>query len=97
MARKVRSDKGKKVGMTTAQLLRRVTTINDLLARDDVNGILKNLDGIKPNITDCIVIYIDKRDKKRYWQATEETTRALATWMLESTKLDILMIDDKEE
>ena len=70
--------------------IRPVTTINDLLTRDDVNGILTALDKVKPDITDLIVIYMDKRDNKYHQQITDGTLVSTATWMLESTKLDLL-------
>ncbi len=68
----------------------RVTTVNDLLARDDINGILKDLDKVKPHITDCIVIYVDKRDNKIHWNNTEDTLTSLAVYMLESVKLRLM-------
>ncbi len=74
----------------------RVKTINDLLARDDINGILADLDQKKPNISDMIVIYLDKETQKYHFQITEKTLVSTATWMLESTKLDILNSEDEE-
>jgi len=69
--------------------LTKVKTINDLLTRDDINGILADLDKAKPNISDLIVIYMDK-DKNRYFLTTEDTLVSTATWMLEGTKLDVI-------
>jgi len=73
--------------------LPKVKTINDLLTRDDINGILADLDKAKPNISDLIVIYMDK-DKNRYFLTTEDTLVSTATWMLEGTKLDVILEDD---
>jgi len=76
--------------------LTKVKTINDLLTRDDINGILADLDEAKPDISDLIVIYMDK-DKNRCFQITEDTLVSTATWMLESTKLDMINEDLEEE
>jgi hypothetical protein len=76
--------------------LPKVKTVNDLLTRDDINGILADLDQEKPNISDLIVIYMDRRDHKYHWTITDGTLVSTATWMLESTKLDLL-IEDTEE
>jgi len=77
--------------------LTKVKTIRDLLTRDDINGILADLDKEKPNISDLIVIYLDKRDKRCYFQITEDTLTDRTTWMLESTKLDVLNENVEEE
>ncbi len=71
-------------------------TVNDLLTKDDINGILNHLDTVKPHITAAIVIYMDKRDNKYHWQITEDTLVSLATWMLESIKLELLNADDED-
>ena len=71
---------------------KRHITVSDLFTRDDVNDILANLNKIKPNINGCIVIYLDKNDRYS-WQMTKDLKLATATWMLESTKLDILNED----
>ena len=76
--------------------LPKIKTVNDLLTRDDINGILADLDEAKPDISDLIVIYVDK-DKNRYFLTTEDTLTSTATWMLESTKLDVIMEDTEEE
>jgi hypothetical protein len=75
---------------------RKVVTINDLLTRDDLNGILKDLDKVKPYIKDCIVIYIDKRDDKYYWQITDNTLASMAVWLLESTKNNLLNAESED-
>lgn len=77
--------------------LPKVKTVNDLLTRDDINGMLADLDKEKPNISDLIVIYLNKDDKRYYFQITEDTLNATATWMLESTKLDVLNEDLEED
>ncbi len=93
----MRQDKGRRVGKTTAQLLKGIKTVNDILARDNVNGILNALDKAKPHIQDLIVIYIDRRNNRKYWNGTDDTTKPIATWMLETTKLELLNDDSEED
>lgn len=76
--------------------IRRAVTVNDLLARDDVNGILADLDKVKPNVQDLIVIYVDA-ESRYHWQITNSTLVSTATWMLESTKLDLLNTNSEED
>ena len=68
---------------------RKSVTINDLLARDDVNGIIENLNEVKPNITAALVIYLDK-DNICHYQGTEDTLESTLVWMLETTKLNLI-------
>lgn len=77
--------------------LTKVKTINDLLTRDDINGILAEMDKRKPDITDMIIIFYDKEKDIYGWQVTEDTSAPLATYLLESTKLDLLSPADTEE
>ncbi len=91
MPRKERYNK--KYGLPESAMIipkRKLVTVNDILTRDDVYGMIDNLEKIKPHITDCIVIYMDKRDGMRYFVTTDNTAQSLATWMLETTKLDLL-------
>lgn len=76
------------VSISTA--LRKVKTVEDLLARDDVNAVLQELDDTKPNISDMVVIWLDKRDDTFYYEITKGTLVSTATWLLESTKIDLL-------
>ncbi len=80
-----------------AKMLKGVKTLNDLMARDDVNGILQDLDIAKPNITDLVVVYIDRRDKKYRWQATEDTLTSTAVWLLECAKQDFINIGNEDD
>lgn len=73
-----------------------ITTVSDLLTTDDVNGILSDLNKVKHNISDLIVIYLDKETKRYSFQITANTLVTTVTWMLESTKLDVLEEDDEE-
>lgn len=70
--------------------LPKVKTLNDLFTRDDINGMLADLAKEKPNISDLLVIYLDKRDNKYYFQVTDNTLIPTAIWLLESTKLNLL-------
>ena len=75
--------------------LTKVNTVDDLLTRDDINGMLADLNNLKKDIDDLIIIYTDKG--RNYWfQITEGTLISTAIWMLESTKVDLLH-DDFEE
>lgn len=68
--------------------------MNDLLAHDDVNDILDRLDKLKPNISDMIVIYVDKRDNLYRWECTDNTMASLGVFLLEMVKHDILHAGD---
>ena len=70
--------------------LTKVKTINDILARDDINGILADLDKMKPDISDLIVIHYDKEKDTYGFQITEDTNNALIVFLLEAIKLDIM-------
>ncbi len=77
--------------------IKRATSINDLLTRDDVNGILAWLEKVKPNIQDLIVIYNDNEDGKTHFKTTGETLESLAVWMLETVKLDLMNFEGGED
>ena len=69
--------------------LRRAKSFTDILAQDDVNGILNDLNNYKPDIKDMIVIWVDKNNDL-WFQTTEQIKQSTSVWMLENTKLDIL-------
>jgi hypothetical protein len=75
----------KKLSKTT----RKITTINDVLARDDVNDILEKVNRSKADICDLIVITMPKDGGYRLW-ITNETLESKAVYMLEAVKMDIL-------
>jgi len=77
--------------------LTKVKTVNDLLTRDDINGILADMDRRKPNVTDMIIIFYNKKTDTYGWQITDDTLAPLATYLLESTKLDLLSPVDNED
>ncbi len=64
---------------------RKLVTVNDLFARDDVNDFLATVDKQKAEITDCVLIYLDK-DRNYHFVITENTLVSTAVWLLESTK-----------
>jgi hypothetical protein len=68
---------------------RKLTTINDVLARDDVNDILEKVNRSKADICDLIVITMPKDGGYRLW-ITDETPDSKAVYMLEAVKVDIL-------
>ncbi len=72
---------------------KKITTVNDLLTRDDINDILANLDKVKPDIKDLLVIYVDK-ENTHHWQTSDSTLLSTAVLMLESTKLELMFADD---
>jgi hypothetical protein len=77
-------------------LLKDIGYIEDVLSLDSVNNIMRDLDKIKPHISDMVVIWLDKRDNRYYYQFTPETLSSTATWLLENTKLDVLNNEDSE-
>jgi hypothetical protein len=76
----------------------RKITVEDLLARNEINIILDDLDKKKPEIKDMLVIYTDKAGNRSFI-LTEDTLISTATWMCEATKYDIMLenTDDLEE
>ena len=74
---------------------KRVTTVTDLLTRDDVNGILAELNQRKDKINHLIVLWAD-REGKQHGLFTDDTLASKAVYMLESSKFD-LMTGDCEE
>ena len=61
----------------------------DLLASDDINQILEDVNKVKPDIKHLIILWVDK-DDNLYFETPDDTPQSIATWMLECTKLDIL-------
>jgi len=66
-----------------------MVTVNDLLTRDDVNGMLKDLQDKKPGIKNLVIIYTDG-DNVNHWSITSDTNSSMAVWMIESMKFDIM-------
>lgn len=78
------------VNTTKTKRAKRITTVEDLLARDDVNDVLAEMNKLKPNISAMIVIYMEREYEDHYFQITDGTPTERLVWMLESTKLDLL-------
>lgn len=89
-----KKNKTHKVEIGKAKLSKNLNvTVNDLLARDDVNEVLRDIDTIKPEIDSLIAIWIDK-DDKLHWEITDNTLTSQLIWALESVKHDMLNEDD---
>lgn len=76
--------------------LPKVKTVNDILARADINSMINELDKEKPNMSDLIVIWLNKNDHQFYFQITEDTLVSTATWLLEATKYNVITEDTEE-
>lgn len=75
--------------------LSKIKTVDDLLASDNINEMLRDLDKQKSNISDLLIIYTEK-DGSSYYDCTPHTLKSLAVYMLEDTKLS-LMDSEKED
>jgi hypothetical protein len=74
--------------------LRRAKSCSDILAQDDVNGILNDLADYKSDMDDLIVIWTDKKGDL-WFQTTKGIKESTALWMMEITKQDILNEGDE--
>lgn len=74
---------------------RKRMSLEDILASDEINGMLQELEKAKPNITDLIIIYVDNNGDYQY-MITDGTLESQVTWALECTKLDILNHEGEE-
>lgn len=84
---------GKKL-LPCTKLPVQIKTVSDLFARDDVNDFLATVDKHKADITDCIIVYLDK-ERNYHWAITDNTLESTAVWLLESTKHDLMHSDDE--
>ena len=72
--------------------------VDDILSADAVNAVLEKVQKQSSNISDLLVIYLDKESGKYYWHITGNTLYSTAVWMLASTENDMLnQIAPKEE
>lgn len=69
--------------------LKNIHSVEDLLTRDDINDMLRDLDKNRIEITDLIIIWQNK-DEEIIYDITPNTKLSLAILMLESTKIDLL-------
>ena len=76
--------------------IKKAQSFSDLLSRDEINDILSKLDEVKHDISDMIVIYMNKKEERYYYMITSDSLSSMITWMLESTKFDILKGDEEE-
>lgn len=70
--------------------------INDLLTRDDINQILRDMDKEKSSIKTCLILYINRKGELR-GRVTEDTPVSILIWMMESYKLTLLAQGSKDE
>ena len=67
--------------------------VDDILSADAVNAVLEKVQRQAPNISDLLVIYLDKETGKYYWHVTGNTLYSTAVWMLASVQNDMLNQD----
>jgi hypothetical protein len=72
---------------------RKITTVGDILAKDDVQGILGVLEKHKAKIKDIVVVIVDEKDFIRYLCSVSP---AEMVYLMEHAKLMSLK-DDEEE
>jgi len=72
-----------------------VETVDDLLAKDDINGILQDVAKERTNIQDIIVIY-NTKDDVIFWHCNQDILISKANYMLDVAKYD-LMKDGEDE
>lgn len=92
-------EKSHRVQIGKVKLLKksRNVTVNDLLTKDDVNGILQDLDNIKPDIKNLLIIWTDK-DDKYYWEMSDDILVSQANLLLDLTKDDLIRdLKDSDE
>ncbi len=78
-----------------SHLPKSVRTIDDVLARDDVNSILANIASRKPHITGIIAIVLEDDNSATSYYS--EMPLAKIVWHLERLKLDLLQDEDEQE
>ena len=67
-----------------------ITRMDDILNADAVNAVLEKVQKQTPNISDLLVIYLDKETGKYFWHITGNTLYSTAVWMLASVENDML-------
>jgi len=78
----------KKKGQATKTKRRRITTVQDILAKDDVNTIMAHLHKAKPEMESLIAIYNDGETTR--WEITEGTPLSDIICQLEDVKISLL-------
>jgi hypothetical protein len=72
--------------------------VDDILSADAVNAVLEKVQKQTPNISDLLVIYLDKETGKYYWHITGNTFYSTAVWMLASVENDMLnQVEPKDD
>jgi hypothetical protein len=67
--------------------------VDDILSADAVNAVLEKVQRQAPNISDLLVIYLDKETGEYCWHVTGNTLYSTAVWMLASVQNDMLNQD----
>lgn len=73
---------------------KKVTTIDDILAKDDVSGILNVLTEHKAEIRDIVCVLVDDKDFIRYLSSVSP---AEMVYLLEHAKLMVLKDDEEKD
>ena len=75
-----------------------ITRMDDILNADAVNAVLEKVQKQTPNISDLLVIYLDKETGKYFWHITGNTLYSTAVWMLASVENDMLnQVEPKDD
>ncbi len=83
-----------RIPKATQRRLAKATTVDDLLARDDINAILAELTECKGEMVGLIAIAVYQKDGMIYYHS--EMPMAALVYNLEQTKF-ALMIDNEDE
>jgi len=86
---------GKKRGQVSKIRRQRITTVEDILASDDVNSVMAELQKAKPKMKSLIAIYND--GEYTHWQITQGTPLSEIIFRLEMVKTSLLTEDSKDD
>ena len=86
---------GKKQGQVSKTKRRRITTVEDILATDDVNSVMANLQKAKPKMKSLIAIYND--GEYTHWETTQGTPLSEIIFRLELVKTSLLTEDSEDD
>lgn len=74
-----------------------IKTVDDLLAKDDINGMIADLTKLRGKIKDLVIIYTINDTENYAYSISDETLISKATWLLESTKLHMLNVFNDDD
>ena len=81
--------------MQKLKISRRIKTVNDLLARSDVNNTLEDFIKRKVDVVDLMIVYTTAQGEIRMSQSGIEPKDMM--WMLQKTAQTILREDEDQE